>query len=280
MSRINIRLMSILFSATLVFVPVLFAFMVTTNSAYGDEILSVKKQKFAIDDAYVVADLNDRQDKLGLAKLNTGDKEFLKSWYAWNVTRAGTERILSIVYLKFDLGDVSNADDIGSASLKLYPFIANLTAASREITVYGTASGVEWSQDSIVYEGAPALDTKLNSTLLVTEEDVNKYLTWDITSMAKQNAGSNMTLALLIKSMNRGHEEQVVFYSQEHPTVLQRPTLIMEIAGSPSDDTPEVPEVTSDTGINYGVVGAIAAAVGAGGFGAGLAVSRMKKKSE
>jgi uncharacterized membrane protein len=51
----------------------------------------------------------------------------------------------------------------------------------------------------------------------------------------------------------------------------------MEIAGSPSNDTPEV---ATDTGINYGIIGAIAAAVGAGGFGAGLAVGRMKKKPE
>lgn len=277
MSR-GIRSTSIFISATLVLLPVLFGLtLVNSNQAFAQDILSVKKQKFAIEDAYVVADLNDRQDKLGLAKLNTGDKEFLKSWYAWNVTRAGTERILSIVYLKFDLTDVSNANDVESANLKLYPFIANLTAASREITVYGTAEGVEWNQSSIVYEGAPALNTKLNSTLSVTEGDVNKYLTWDVTSMAKQSAGSNMTLAVLIKSMNRGNEEQVVFYSQEHPSAVQRPTLIMEVAGSPSNNTPEV---ATDSGVNYGIVGAIAAAVAAGGFGAGLAVGRMRKKSQ
>ena len=76
--------------------------------AYGQELNTIKL--VPTDDAYVVSDITNFVDNVGLRDLNTGDAGFLKIWYAFNVTE-NQEKILSAGYLKFDLTEL-DADDI------------------------------------------------------------------------------------------------------------------------------------------------------------------------
>jgi hypothetical protein len=239
------------------------------HSAFAQE----SKILYATDDAYVVADLNDPSDKLGLAKLNTGKKDFLKTWYAWGVTADGKERILSIVYLKFDTTNLDSAD-IESAHLELTPFIANLTASARAVDVYATTDR-SWDESTIVYEGAPALKTSSNATQTITSDSVNSQVSWDVTDIAKDYAGKNMTLAVLIKSMNKNNEEQVVFRSTEFALASERPKLVLQVstAGTASD--------SQDLLRNYGpILIGVAAAAGAGGFAAGMMLRKGRRNSD
>jgi len=62
-----------------------------------------------IDDAFVAIDTNDPEDTHGYQQLNTGDLDYLKLWYAWDVTE-NHEKITTALYLKFDLSDVESED--------------------------------------------------------------------------------------------------------------------------------------------------------------------------
>ncbi len=175
------------------------------------------------DDAYVVANTDDPQDKEGLQHINTGHLPFLKSWYAWDVTK-NKERIISIVYLKFDLTKTSGP--IESASLILHPFAVNLTAQSRPIEVY-TGLNNNWNESSIVFVGAPAFSTAENSTAFISNSDLNNSVSWDVTRQVRQHEGSFLTLALVIRDTNIHNEELVDFYSKEASDPLARPDLVL-----------------------------------------------------
>ncbi len=81
-------------------------------------------------DGYIVYDVKDPDDKQGFRSLNTGSLKFLKVWYAWNVTHAEKNEIISFAYLKFDLSQIST-DKVISAKLRLYAQNVTLTGASR-----------------------------------------------------------------------------------------------------------------------------------------------------
>ena len=78
----------------------------------------------ATEDTYVVTDLADQADPQGFRKQNYGSLEFLKTWYAWGVV--GSERLLSIDMVKFDLSKLEGLD-IESTSLQLFARQTNLT---------------------------------------------------------------------------------------------------------------------------------------------------------
>ena len=66
------------------------------------------------DDTFIGLDLTNLNDPLDLRNLNAGDLDFLKIWYANNVTSA-QEFIVTSGLLKFDLSEL-NTDDIISAN--------------------------------------------------------------------------------------------------------------------------------------------------------------------
>src|SRR5262245_52234142 len=71
----------------------------------------------ASEDTYVVADVSTTDDPQALRGKNFGGLDFLKIWYANQVQ--GTEQIVSVGLVKFDLSSLSNRE-IRSASLQLF----------------------------------------------------------------------------------------------------------------------------------------------------------------
>lgn len=193
------------------------------------------------DDAYVAADSYDPQDKQGFQHVNTGHLPFLKAWYAWDVTKTDKQRIISVVYLKFNLTKVNGP--IESASLILHPFVVNLTAPSRPIDVY-TGLNNNWNESSIVFVGAPAFSAADNSTALINSSDINESVSWDITRQVRSHEGSFLTLALVIRNSYPHNEELVNFYSKEAADPAMRPDLIVT--------TQSQSRVMQSTGIDLG----------------------------
>ncbi|MDE1763937.1 MAG: DNRLRE domain-containing protein [Thaumarchaeota archaeon] len=176
------------------------------------------------DDAYVAADSQDPQDKEGFQHVNTGHIPFLKAWYAWDVTKTDEHRIITIVYLKFNLTKISGP--IESASLVLHPFVVNLTAPMRPVDVY-TGLNNNWNESSIVFAGAPAFSPSDNSTAFLSNSDVNKSVSWDLTRQVRSHQGSLLTLSLVIRNSYLHNEELVDFYSKEAADPSMRPDLVV-----------------------------------------------------
>jgi len=161
------------------------------------------------DDAYVVNDFNDPTNKQGLQTLNTGNLTFLKVWYSWNVNDAGN-KILSIAYLNFDLSGLSR-DQINAARLDMYAQQVKLTAASRAVSVY-VASISPWKESTLTYQNKPSFSTNATATASVS---LTGWYGWDITSAAKEKAGSKLTLVVLLPDIMNKNEEIVGFTSKE-----------------------------------------------------------------
>jgi hypothetical protein len=216
----------------------------------------------SVDDAYVVSDLNDPADRAGLQNLNTGELEFMKIWYAWNVTQSGKEKIVSLGYMKYDLSKIK-AEFIESAKLQMYANIANLTGAARAVDVY-LAPNNNWDEGALTYSTASAFMPTSNSSAVVSK--AGKYYTWDLTELVKKNAGSELSLVIALRTMYENSEEQVIFYSKDAKDKSKVPTLLIDYSGSIPDELAKLStDDSNDTGMM--LYGLIAAASGAGAFG-------------
>jgi hypothetical protein len=168
------------------------------------------------DDAYVAADLNNNGTD-SLKSLKTGNLPILKVWYAWNLTitnKTGAVvnylpvKILTVAYFKFNLSSFSG---INSARLNLYSQSSNLTSASRFIVAYLVLNS-SWSQGALDWNDAPVFYTNQNSTVPVGN-GVNGWYTLDLTKMAQQESGRQLSVALTFLMLYQHNEEQVVFNS-------------------------------------------------------------------
>lgn len=220
-------------------------------------------------DAYVVNDLNDPTDKAGLQNLNTGDFEFMKIWYAWNVTKSGKEKILSLGYMKYDLSNI-DAKFIESAKLQMSVKIANLTGAARPVDVFLAKDG-KWDEHTLAFTNAPAFMANVNSSSSVVSNP-DKYYTWDVTDLVKQKAGSELSLVVALRTLYEKSEEQVVFYSKEAQDKTKIPTLLIDYSGQiPKTIENQNSSVSTDEGksqdsMSIITYSSIAGAAGAGGF--------------
>ncbi len=240
-----------------VFIVIIILMMLAGNlRASAQQILELKPT----DDSYVVSDLNDPLDKLGFRDLNAGDFKFLKTWYAWNVTKSGKERIISLIYLKFDLSNLK-ADSISSAELQMYAFVANLTGITRPVDIHVVPNS-NWTQSSLTFNSAPVF--KPNATASTIIQSNNKWYSWDLTDLVRKNAGSQLSLAVVLRTMYKNSEEQVVFHSKESNERDKAPKLVIALVGS------------SSTGMPQGVMLAIIATSAAGVAG-GLAFYFFRK---
>jgi len=207
------------------------------------------------DDAYVINDFNDPTDERGLQSINTGEFEFLKTWYAWNVTNAENMKIISFAYLKFDLSELTQ-DQIASAKLKMYA--QNVTLAGGPIMVdVHASSAAPWMETTLIYPDAPAFHPNPTDGVLVS---IPNWYEWEVTSAVKEKAGSDLTLALLLREVQNGLEEQVVFTSKDSEENSLSPKLIIEksVVASTSEQIPE--------DLSYLIVVAVVSGVGAVGF--------------
>ena len=214
------------------------------------------------DDAYVVANYDDPSDKEGLEHVNTGYLPFFKAWYAWDVTKTGHEKIISIVYLKFNLTKINGT--VESASLILHPFDVNLTAPLRPVDIY-TGLNSNWNESRLVFIGAPAFSTADNSTAYISNSDVNKSVSWDITRQVRSHEGSFLTLVLVIKNSYIHNEELINFYSKEAGNPLLRPQIVLVTSLQPG--TMQVDGTSANSTINpvyvYVMAGVVSAVIAA-----------------
>jgi len=255
------RVLHLLYNAFILLTILIPSTIITPGFAQQDKILELTPT----DDAYVVSDLNDPIDKLGLRTLNTGNFKFLKVWYAWNVTGAETMKIVSLAYLKFDLSDVTQ-DRVSSAKLKMYALNMTLTGVSRFIDVH-VGSMSPWRESTLTYPDAPSFPADPFAT---TSISLPSWYEWDVTDAVKEKAGSDLTLVMLMKRLINNTEEQVVFASKDTDDRSLMPRLVIET-------TAEASTSVSSSGDVMPILAAGIAA-GAGGGAAGFMVYRRRNQ--
>ena len=100
------------------------------------------------DDAYVAVNIANFADPV--TELNTGDLEFLKTFYAFNATGAEID-VASLVYLKFDLSEL-NLDEIKSATINLNAITFNVQTTI--LPIYKTEQN-NWDELSLTFLNKP-----------------------------------------------------------------------------------------------------------------------------
>ena len=228
-------------------IPCLFLLPILTHAVYEVTI-------YPTDDAYVVVDLTDPTDRLGLRTLNTGDFNFTKVWYAWNITGKG-ELVISYALFKFDLHNIS-ARDVISAKLELTVYNVRLTGASREVVLFKGINNT-WSESTVNFNNHPGFDP--NDTVSIVILPIAKTYSWNVTKWVKENAGGQLTIYVSFKRLFRNNEEQVVFVSRNYPDPKYKPKLVVELIGEAPPKKGEAQPFV-DPFILAAVVGAVAVA--------------------
>lgn len=213
------------------------------------------------DDAYVTVDLSDPQDEQGLQQLHTGDLEFLKLWYAWNVTE-NQERITTVVYLKFDLTEV-DPEEVESAELNMLPYIIRLTADFGGVEMVKVPSN-DWSETTITYQDRPLYTTNATTSSLVST--ANNWFSWDLTESVKESAGSELSVALGFETIYQNTEELLTFYSKESANKANVPYLEISL----------VQPAFSDSDGYLPIIGGVVAAIVGGGAAAAFLMFRKR----
>ena len=181
------------------------------------------------EDSYIIADLNDPNDALGVREENYGDLDFVKVWYLWNVVQEEVipevpegeeavpevvetefEKIWCVSYLKFDLTELQDME-IESAMLQLYAQpVAILTP--RYVQAYQVDS--DWDELTINFNNAPGWGASALATTIIYQAD--RWYGWDLTSGVKAEISSGQfSLAVMFRDMEKASEELVGFPSRE-----------------------------------------------------------------
>lgn len=226
------------------------------------------------DDAYVAADLNDPQDEQGLQQLHTGDLDFLKLWYAWNVTE-NQERITTVVYLKFDLTEV-DPREVESAELNMQPFISRLTAVSRGVELVKVPSN-DWNETAITYQDRPFYPS--NATISSRVSIANNWYSWNLTEYVKESAGSALSVAMGFENIYQNTEELLTFYSKESANKTNVPYLEIALV-QPIIAQQKIDQTTfSDLGEYLPIIGGVVAAIVGGGAVAAFLIFRKRART-
>ena len=174
------------------------------------------------EDAYVVAYLNDVNDVQDLRERNYGSLDFVKTWYLWNVGEEGgreveSEKIISAIYLKFDLGAVQDKK-IESAMLQLYARDVSLVSP-RIVQVFPVSS--DWSESTINFTSRPAWGTSAVASTIVYRS--NHWYAWDVTDqVTREKRPEQISFVVVLRDMEPGMEELVAFYSREAQAKVPR----------------------------------------------------------
>jgi len=174
------------------------------------------------EDAYVVAYLNDVNDVQDLRERNYGSLDFVKTWYLWNVGEEGgreveSEKIISAIYLKFDLGAVQDKK-IESAMLQLYARDVSLVSP-RIVQVFPVSS--DWSESTINFASRPAWGTTAIASTIVYRS--NHWYAWDVTDhIIREKRSGQISFVVVLRDMEPGMEELVAFNSREAQAKVPR----------------------------------------------------------
>ena len=188
------------------------------------------------DDAYVIADLNDLQDAENLRTINTGDLNFLKVWHASGIPRAEDKNIVTFAYLKFDLSELEQ-NQIVTANLIMYA--QNLTFVDTPIAVdLQLASAAPWNESTLIFPDAPIFSGNILDKAMVTTTD---WYEWSVTNPVKTNAGSELSLVVMLNDLSSQSENQVVFTSKESDDRSLWPKLVIEtvVIEQPAEPLPD-----------------------------------------
>jgi len=169
---------------------------------------SIKKIP-VLEDAYVGANYADLEGFEEMRNVNTGDLNFTKIWYSFNATGTN-ELFVSTGFLKFDLSELNPANVI-SAELKMYDNLVTTSGADRIISVF-VVDNSTWSETNLTFDNKPERTERITITSI---DEVNSWISWNVTDAIKQNNSTELTLSLLYDSFILGHEEQTVFNSKE-----------------------------------------------------------------
>jgi len=162
-----------------------------------------------LEDAYVGTNYAVPQGFEEMRNLNTGTLNFTKIWYSYDAVEAG-DLFASLGYLKFDLSEL-NPDNVIDAQLKMYNHLVSTSGGDKIISVF-VADDTEWSETDLTFNNKPELDKKIVTT---TIDEVNSWISWNVTEAIKQNNDAELTLSIIYDSFMPGHEEQTIFNSKE-----------------------------------------------------------------
>jgi len=226
------------------------------------------------DDAFVAVDLNDPQDEDGLQQLHTGDLEFLKLWYAWNVTE-NQERITTVVYLKFDLTEV-DPEEVEGAELNMQSYITRITNVSRGVDIVKVPSN-DWNETAITFQDRPLYPANAPASSRVSI--VNNWHSWDLTESVKESAGSELSVAMGFGNIYQNTEELLTFYSKESANKTNVPYLEIALA-QPVIAQQKIDQTTfSDSDEYLPIIGGVIAVIVGGGAAAAFLMFRKRTGS-
>lgn len=180
-----------------------------------------------LEDAHVGANYVDLQGSEKMRNTHFGHLNSTIIWYSYNATGA-EELFISSGYLKFDTSEL-NPENIISAKLKMYDMLAYTSGADRLISVF-TVDDTTWTESELTFDNKPELVKKLSITQI---NDVNSWITWNVTDALKHNENSELTLAITYDEFILGHEEQTTFNSKE--SIEHQPYLEIVYDGSSNE---------------------------------------------
>ena len=173
------------------------------------------------EDTYVVADLNDPGDAQGFREMNYGSLDFVKAWYLWNVeveepevegevVEVEMEKVVSIIYLKFDLSSIEDKA-IESAMLQLYTNNVVLLTP-RYMQVFLVSS--DWSETTLNFNSGPTWGQTAIATTTIYQAD--QWYGWDVTDdVIGETQEGQISLVVVLRDMTKAAEELVGFNSRE-----------------------------------------------------------------
>jgi len=179
----------------------------TVISSSAQETSSVKL--LPTDDAFVMVDLNDPDDTLGLTETNTGDRDTIQIFStAEAFDRPGL--YISVVYLKFDLSGQETSNII-NAQLNMYSNEVVLPVGPKSVPLFQAADN-NWNENEITYLQRPSFPGVTDITTDVSASGV--WNSWDVTELVQANQDSEISVALLFETV-LNVDESVSFYSKE-----------------------------------------------------------------
>jgi len=167
------------------------------------------KELPVIEDAFVISNYNDPQDISQLQSINTGNYNFTKIWYANNAAGNG-ELIVTAGFMKFDLSEL-DSEKIIDAKLQMFSTGVFTTDTKRIISI-STVSNSTWNESELNFTNKPEFIKEIAFAEISTGND---WISWNVTDVIKENAGSEITLSASYSKFFPGSEEQTIFNSKE-----------------------------------------------------------------
>lgn len=181
----------------------------SSYETFGEQSTTIKITP--IDDAHVLADLNDPADSQGLMQTNAGSLESIQLLSAWNVTE-GNNAFVTIGYLKFDVSQ-QKTHNLEKAELKMLTQEVILSEMPKNVALLHVSNN-NWNESDITYLNRPSFSTTITSVAAISAQ--NTWYSWDVTDLLKQNPGSDLSVALTFETAKDKTQDFVSFYSKDY----------------------------------------------------------------